>query len=764
MPEGGGGSVHVCHKCKWAFSNPHPSPKKRAAHKKQCGRINGYPNISSLESDGEGPVGSLGNGSFAKMNLEELGLALGDDSNNSDLVIKEIIDLANPNNLEEVVNTFDGKISGQDETINYSENPLKDDDIAARQLDISIESQDNTSVDCSAMVTSTLQAKSDLSIAQKSTIYKEGLNLHSKDVLSEDSKPLIDLAISNSNLHMAQEEQDESGEEPRKNPQEKLSLNDTDFVNAVVNFCSPAIVDCSGDVAKTNLNGQDCESLPASITYPFINASGSELEILQHDEAMDHVTLFTPLALKTIDKVDNQSEVYELEKAQIKSVDEDKYNISVISCYQNEENIIHLNEEKSSNQDIMLSMSHAEMVDPITSSDAEIIKQPDNQSMVHETESTQMQIRSVDLDNGSCNILSCSPVKEKSNRLNENEGANEVHMVNVSHDIPMDPHTPFTSSLNQPGNQSVGHEQESTKIQLEFIELVKDGDDSIIPISPLVKEKDIHLDEGRNQSGGNITCAVDCDDRQSLSSVRDIIEVCKEDIQIEEVNGVTEKIGSDKLADSSVVLSEELMEDFKVNSNDMVVSVIEPQVVEEGTSGNKGTPHLALSPEVKGEDEDEIENFTFGYCELLSTKRMKGCDENSPPNESENDSNANKSLPSSDYKNSEMQNNQNVSTEFELDTHGNETNVINNKETPQNLQNLGIGNDKVERGMEVTESISSPSKNGTISFVKVISVVDVNIPKIDADDIQIRSQSPASNRSIVSPLEVEFGTGKSEAG
>ncbi|KMZ66306.1 hypothetical protein ZOSMA_2G03220 [Zostera marina] len=66
--------------------------------------------------------------------------------------------------------------------------------------------------------------------------------------------------------------------------------------------------------------------------------------------------------------------------------------------------------------------------------------------------------------------------------------------------------------------------------------------------------------------------------------------------------------------------------------------------------------------------------------------------------------------------------------------------------------------------MEVTESISSPSKNGTISFVKVISVVDVNIPKIDADDIQIRSQSPASNRSIVSPLEVEFGTGKSEAG
>lgn len=65
--EGGGGSVHVCHKCKWAFSNPHPSPKKRAAHKKQCGRINGYPNISSLESDGEGPVGSLGNGSFGSL-------------------------------------------------------------------------------------------------------------------------------------------------------------------------------------------------------------------------------------------------------------------------------------------------------------------------------------------------------------------------------------------------------------------------------------------------------------------------------------------------------------------------------------------------------------------------------------------------------------------------------------------------------------------------------------------------------------------------
>lgn len=46
----------------------------------------------------------------AKMNLEELGLALGDDSNNSDLVIKEIIDLAKPNNLEEVVNTFDGNV------------------------------------------------------------------------------------------------------------------------------------------------------------------------------------------------------------------------------------------------------------------------------------------------------------------------------------------------------------------------------------------------------------------------------------------------------------------------------------------------------------------------------------------------------------------------------------------------------------------------------------------------------------------------------
>lgn len=63
----GGGSMHVCHKCRWAFSNPHPSPKKRAAHKKQCGRINGYPTISSLESGGEGAVGSLGSGSIGSL-------------------------------------------------------------------------------------------------------------------------------------------------------------------------------------------------------------------------------------------------------------------------------------------------------------------------------------------------------------------------------------------------------------------------------------------------------------------------------------------------------------------------------------------------------------------------------------------------------------------------------------------------------------------------------------------------------------------------
>ncbi|RWR87162.1 zinc finger protein [Cinnamomum micranthum f. kanehirae] len=33
--------VHVCHKCGWAFPNPHPSAKHRRAHKKVCGKLTG---------------------------------------------------------------------------------------------------------------------------------------------------------------------------------------------------------------------------------------------------------------------------------------------------------------------------------------------------------------------------------------------------------------------------------------------------------------------------------------------------------------------------------------------------------------------------------------------------------------------------------------------------------------------------------------------------------------------------------------------------
>lgn len=47
--EGGEGerSVHVCSKCKWPFANAYPSQKKRAAHRRQCGKIEGYPILST---------------------------------------------------------------------------------------------------------------------------------------------------------------------------------------------------------------------------------------------------------------------------------------------------------------------------------------------------------------------------------------------------------------------------------------------------------------------------------------------------------------------------------------------------------------------------------------------------------------------------------------------------------------------------------------------------------------------------------------------
>lgn len=39
--------VHVCHKCGWAFPNPHPSAKQRRAHKKVCGKVEGFNLIES---------------------------------------------------------------------------------------------------------------------------------------------------------------------------------------------------------------------------------------------------------------------------------------------------------------------------------------------------------------------------------------------------------------------------------------------------------------------------------------------------------------------------------------------------------------------------------------------------------------------------------------------------------------------------------------------------------------------------------------------
>ncbi|XP_075523747.1 uncharacterized protein LOC142556249 [Primulina tabacum] len=34
--------VHLCHRCGWSFPNPHPSAKHRRAHKRVCGKMEGY--------------------------------------------------------------------------------------------------------------------------------------------------------------------------------------------------------------------------------------------------------------------------------------------------------------------------------------------------------------------------------------------------------------------------------------------------------------------------------------------------------------------------------------------------------------------------------------------------------------------------------------------------------------------------------------------------------------------------------------------------
>lgn len=41
---------HLCHKCGWPFPNPHPSARHRRAHKKVCGKIEGY-KLSESEVD-----------------------------------------------------------------------------------------------------------------------------------------------------------------------------------------------------------------------------------------------------------------------------------------------------------------------------------------------------------------------------------------------------------------------------------------------------------------------------------------------------------------------------------------------------------------------------------------------------------------------------------------------------------------------------------------------------------------------------------------
>ena len=39
--------VHVCNKCGWPFSSSHPSAKRRRAHKRVCGTIEGFKLVES---------------------------------------------------------------------------------------------------------------------------------------------------------------------------------------------------------------------------------------------------------------------------------------------------------------------------------------------------------------------------------------------------------------------------------------------------------------------------------------------------------------------------------------------------------------------------------------------------------------------------------------------------------------------------------------------------------------------------------------------
>ncbi|KAJ6338842.1 hypothetical protein OIU76_008328 [Salix suchowensis] len=49
-PGHGSHGVHVCHKCGWPFPNPHPSARRKRAHKKICGTLEGYKIVDSEET------------------------------------------------------------------------------------------------------------------------------------------------------------------------------------------------------------------------------------------------------------------------------------------------------------------------------------------------------------------------------------------------------------------------------------------------------------------------------------------------------------------------------------------------------------------------------------------------------------------------------------------------------------------------------------------------------------------------------------------
>ncbi|KAJ7008708.1 hypothetical protein D5086_005656 [Populus alba] len=49
-PGHGSHGVHVCHRCGWPFPKPHPSARRKRAHKKICGTLEGYKVVDSEET------------------------------------------------------------------------------------------------------------------------------------------------------------------------------------------------------------------------------------------------------------------------------------------------------------------------------------------------------------------------------------------------------------------------------------------------------------------------------------------------------------------------------------------------------------------------------------------------------------------------------------------------------------------------------------------------------------------------------------------